>query len=496
MTQPVSLNRFIEGYLEKSGGSDTRWLGLLDNQDYGFSTRDNVSVIRNYRLPGGALDYISAKNGDLWKALQSAALLKVDRDKDLMLFHAGEYEHNTDDPFIRLLGTDAHNFELSTGNVIGQVTYGKQSIRISSRFGDHFLRYIIADADGFLEVEESGTEGGANEYQWLLAYLWSIKLKRAYRLGLPKVYQSRHERTPKVRGVIDLVDYFQNRNTGKYLCSYREHSYDNPATSLFLKTYQLIEKYQFCAANRSIYNALLAANQGVRRSLREMLDTKHFTNPFYSDYNVLIDLSKQMLRQSGLSLDDQNESSAFLFDISMLFEYFIRKLLVRHGFNMREKFGDKLKIPAGVDSYQRELQPDLVWEHEGGLYVFDVKYKSFDFTYGVKREDLFQMHTYIGQYGNEGDVKGCGFIYPISASKWAAQGLEVKAGVITMHSLRQQNKQIPFHVLFFKVPEFEAKPDDDENRRVTDNKFKEDMERQCELIVNGIKEKVLLISEY
>jgi len=496
MTQPVSLKRFIEGYLEKGADSGTRWLGLLDNQSYRFS---DETVARRKGEKWDAFVQLGPKPrgaSSVFLSLQAAALLKIDRDKDLMLFHAGEYEHNTDDPFIRLLGTDAYNFELSTGNVIGQVKFGKQSIRISSRFGDHFLRYIIADADGFLEFEESGTEGGANDYQWLLAYLWSIKLKRAYRLGLPKVYQSRHERTPKVRGVIDVVDYFLNRNTGKYQCSYREHSYDNPATSLFLKTYQLIENYSFCASNRGIYNALLAANQGVRRSLREMLDTRHFTNPFYSDYNVLIDLSKQVLRQSGLSFDDQNESSAFLFDISMLFEYFIRKLLVRHGFNMQEKFDDQLKIPTGVESYQRKLQPDLVWEHEGGLYVFDVKYKSFDFTYGVKREDLFQMHTYIGQYGNEGDVKSCGFIYPISASKWAAQGLEVKAGVITTHSLRQQNKQIPFHVLFFKVPEFEAKPDDDENRRVADNKFKEDMERQCELIVNGIKEKVLPISEY
>ena len=32
------------------------------------------------------------------------------------------------------------------------------------------------------------------------------------------------------------------------------------------------------------------------------------------------------------------------------------------------------------------------------FYVFDVKYKAFDTVYGVKREDLFQLHTYIGQY--------------------------------------------------------------------------------------------------
>ena len=39
------------------------------------------------------------------------------------------------------------------------------------------------------------------------------------------------------------------------------------------------------------------------------------------------------------------------------------------------------------------------------MYVFDVKYKTFDPQFGVKREDIFQLHTYIGQYGNGGLIK-------------------------------------------------------------------------------------------
>ena len=46
--------------------------------------------------------------------------------------------------------------------------------------------YIIADADGFLEMEDYGGEE-KGDYEWLLVYLWLIKLKRAYRLGLPSI---------------------------------------------------------------------------------------------------------------------------------------------------------------------------------------------------------------------------------------------------------------------------------------------------------------------
>ena len=88
-----------------------------------------------------------------------------------------------------------------------------------------------------------------------------------------------------------------------------------------------------------------------------------------------------------------------------------------------------MKYRAGaLGSYMRKLEPDLVFENDGGLYVFDVKYKAFDPQFGVKREDLFQLHTYIGQYGNGASIKGCGFVYPISEERWASLNLDKTQG--------------------------------------------------------------------
>src|SRR5690606_33111960 len=71
----------------------------------------------------------------------------------LVLFNDSEYEHNTDDTLLRVSGVNVANFTLTTGNLIGFIKQGKYSLKISSRFGDNFLRFIIADADGFLELE-------------------------------------------------------------------------------------------------------------------------------------------------------------------------------------------------------------------------------------------------------------------------------------------------------------------------------------------------------
>jgi 5-methylcytosine-specific restriction enzyme subunit McrC len=436
---------------------------LVDNQTYlvnqgVLTNRRLVEPIQLHSIEYRQWEKVWNNESAIWHFLNSVSrdvekTLNDNIANALILFNDEDYEHNTDGGFIAVTGTDARNFTLNTGNLIGFVKRGDYSLKISSRFGDAFLQYIIADADGFLELENIGGESHTEGYEWLLAYLWNIKFKRAYRLGLPKTYITKNDRISRVRGTIDAVDYFLNTTSGKYLCFYREHSYDSPATSLFIKAYEAVEHYSFCQRTRNVYNAFLTANQGVKRSRREILRTPYFTNPFYNDYNVLIDLSMQVINQQGSDFDSKHESSAFFFDISMLFEYFIRKLIKRDGVRLLSKFEQRYEIPAGaLRGYMRKLEPDLVFESDDGLHVFDVKYKAFDPQFGVKREDLFQLHTYIGQYANGALIKGCGFIYPISEDRWTSLSLEKSHGLIS-DVIRQQGYEIPFHVLFLKIPD-------------------------------------------
>ena len=457
---------------------------LVDNQNYLFSDRK----VQNHRLGDGGITF-DARPGrrtkpehyedKIWNFITSVSrdIEVVLKDKDkrsdaLVLFNNEEYEHNTDDGFISVSGTNATNFTLDTGNLIGFVKRGDYTLKIGSRFGDRFLQYIIADADGFLELKDVGGEADADDYEWLLAYLWSIKFKLAYRLGLPKAYITRNERISKVRGSIDPVDFFLNKTSGKYLCSYREHSYNSPAVSLFIKAYETVKHNTFCYESRNIYNSFVAANQGFKRSRQEILNTRPFSNPFYSDYNVLIDLSKRVIQRGGLSFGEEKDTNAFLFDVSMLFEYFIRKLLTRGGIPLLSKSEKIPEIPTGAfGEYTRRLEPDIVFESNGGFYVFDVKYKTYDRRYGVKREDLFQLHTYIGQYGNYGPIKGCGFIYPMlddQLKELLKFGQRKKKDSVI---LRQHKKEIPFYVVFLPIP------------NVSHHQFNNDMKKQCDMFV-------------
>ncbi len=436
---------------------------LVDNQVY----RADDGVFTNHRLIESVhLDSLQKgchnkpwnDEKKIWNFLNTTGrainrVLLEKRDKAVVLFNDKEYEHNSDDDFIQIAGIDCRNFNLTTGNLIGYIRDGDYDLKISSRFGDAFLKEIIADADGFVEIEEYGGDKNDNGYEWLLIYLWKIKLKKAYRLGLPKVYKSHNEVLTKVRGTIDPVNYYINRNQGKYRCNYREHSYNIPAVRLITEAIQKVKGHSFSHDLHTIKQAFITATNGERLKLSELKSINYFTNPFYADYNPVIDLSKMILRDEFSNFGNNSDANAFLFDISMLFEYFIRKIFIRNGFPLQRKFGERKVIhTCALDGYKRKIEPDIVIESDDGVSVFDVKYKAYDFSHGVKREDIFQLHTYIGQYGNDATIKQAGFIYPISKEKWKHK-TAFNGNTSITQQIEIMGKTVPFTVFFFVVPE-------------------------------------------
>lgn len=473
-----------------------RWLAdilkdgtLKDNQFY--QAKDNILSNRMFKSDIALDDHKHRQtytpNNDLngvWNFLNSQILelnnilQSPSTKKELILINRSEYEHNSEDPFAKINGLNARNFSLQTGNIIGFVKKGSYALNIGSRFGNNFLKYIISDTDGFLEIEDFGGKESKQNYEWLILYLWKIKLKKAFRLGLPKAYITKKESSNKVRGMIDVQDYFLNSNNGKYKCTYREHSFNIEANRLISAVFKKHQQNGLISDLHMIENAFETAVEGSRSTKDSLLKTSYFHNPFYSSYNEIIDLSKLILRDELADFGESSNLNAYLFDVSMLFEYFVRKLLMNHGFELYDKFSERLTIPAGsIENYRRKLEPDIVFEIHGKTYVFDVKYKSYDFRYGAKREDIFQLHSYLGQYTNQkASVGACGFIYPISENRWNEK-LKDKNGMIT-EELIFAGKSIKFCVCFIKIPQ---------DNTIEVKSFKERFNESCDLFLEQFK---------
>ena len=220
----------------------------------------------------------------LWSLMLKAGALPTHTSKLVFRVPDPDYEQNTEDAFINLRGADVDDFKLTTGNLIGCLAADGQTLAVSSRFGDEFLKYIIADADGFLELpDQGGTEKGG--YEWLLIYLWLVKLKKAFRLGLPKTYETQSENLRQVRGRLDPVDYSLNHSRAVYRCIYREHRYDNDATRLIARTLEHLESRSFLRDRQALNQTFQIAIHGQRSRLHDLLEIPLLRNPYYVDYN-------------------------------------------------------------------------------------------------------------------------------------------------------------------------------------------------------------------
>src|SRR5690606_471447 len=262
-------------------------------------------------------------------------------------------------------------------NLIGHLSCNEHHIHISSRFGDEFLKYIIADADGFLEIDNLGAINKQGNNHWLLQYYWTIKLKKAFRLGVPKIYEKQTSISARVKGNIDVAYFELNKSIGKYKSISRNHSFFCNQNLLILEAFKTVNRDFLSKDLFVIKQAFEVAGRGEKRNKKELLRVKSFTNPFYSDYNEVLKISKMLLENGAIDIGTKSEMSGFLFDVSMLFEYFIRKLFKRNDFEIHSKNENLYKIPTGTN-YSRNLFPDLIVTFENKTFLLDVKYKSFD----------------------------------------------------------------------------------------------------------------------
>ena len=443
-------------------------IDLVDNREYQL-IRDGKCylqdpVTKKKICVAGEKGKARWNNPQCWDAVRKFVADARANPKGSQIFILREdcYSHDTEDDFLTVK-FERQDFSVHTGNLVGSIVRSGEEagdavgrVSIGSRFGDAFLRHIISDADGFLAVNDGGGSDESHDgYDWLLGYLWNVKFKNAYRLGMPKCYTTKHESLVAPRGQIDVLGYYAYSKRGRVSCEYRDLSYDNPAASLFVQTWKVLNSkastQPFCGRTANICQAFQQATRGITRKNSELLAVRPFVNAFYSEYNKLIDLSKAILKHWGSEFSTKNRADAILFDISMLFEYYLRKLLKRNGFQMVPKETEYLTIPTGTK--MGKLKPDLVFGIGDGVGVFDVKYKYFKFSEGVRREDVFQLHTYIGQYGNHQAVRACGFLYPITEKRWRDQRKDAAAErVVLTFPMSQQMHETIFCVGFLVIP--------------------------------------------
>ena len=149
---------------------------------------------------------------------------------------------------------------------------------------------------------------------------------------------------------------------------------------------------------------LLADMPQIRSAFREACgDTRRrdfrgeargIRNPYFVAYDEVAKLSRLILADAGAAMSpDDEEFSALLFDVSLLFEHYVRKLLRNEGLKLEPKQpSDPVRYPNGNNGMA--MRPDIILHGDTRTLILDVKYKRWERwreRREIQRADLFQV---------------------------------------------------------------------------------------------------------
>ena len=157
----------------------------------------------------------------------------------------------------------------------------------------------------------------------------------------------------------------------------------------------------------------------------------------FEPYKSALKYAELILKHKNMLEDEEQNGtmaiSGYLIDISELWEMYLANILSSNLEGYRVLPQEKINIYSNM-FFSRNMYPDLVLEKDGNILVLDAKFKKMQFkNFDVDRNDLYQIHTYVGYYNTltNNRVKLCSLIYPfegdeasINPSNSALYGIE------------------------------------------------------------------------
>lgn len=334
--------------------------------------------------------------------------LKIEGNPNLLVFpqSLNQYKDGITNEYIFTMRDNT----IYTGNIMGFVGYKNTRLRIHSRFAktdeqDFFLHYMLQRVFAVNLFDLNYTSDQTNIFDFLI-YIFPAFLKRAYRQGLYKEYQTHHYNDTHLRGRIDMAQHIRKNIpfSGNIAYQTREYAYNNDVTQLVRHTIEYIRLHPYAngilqndADTKEAVNAIAQATPTYNRQERLKVINRNLRpirHPYYGEYRYLQQLCLQILRHEELKYGTANdEIYGILFDGAWLWEEYLNTLLAPIGFlHPRNKdsqgaiwlFNNPKSAPRYPDFYRQD-------------FILDAKYKGYTDkrVSEVDRDDLHQLITYM-----------------------------------------------------------------------------------------------------
>ena len=426
----------------------------------------------------------SLKSGDvLWVALTGHQRTYREQPPEIIRYtgmHAPNLP-NQDHSASRAIFHVSHfigNYTLALGQEVVK-------LEIQPRWGYAILGYLLQYTTGIYQPPDANAAVGAQQdgAGWMLAMLWKSHFNQALRTyHLPKEYRERRTNDHFFRGRLDVARQTRENciDHSRFACVDSPLTLDTTIGRTLRYVIGLLSKpgaYPEIMRDLSGFNERLAAF-GVKDSAIKIseIDAIRYTR-MSAGYRPLMRMSKAIIhRFGGGGSNTIGQLPSYFIDMAELWENYLLAVLRRHlpaeyrVFSPNEQGGDWLFV-----GNKRQIRPDLLIEKDGLIVaVLDAKFKSVTEigSYekgGVRREDLYQMGTYLYHYSHANNPILGLFVTPV------ADTISANVETLNRHSLHRLG------VVTFDISRWEEKENAGESTAFCIRNAEEDFSRAVEL---------------
>lgn len=211
--------------------------------------------------------------------------------------------------------------------------------------------------------------------------MFAINLLNELKKGLYKEYLTKQDNLPVLKGKYLINENLKyNFTKNKIYCEYDEFSENNSLNKFFLYAVKYLQK--FVNDKKLLKQCELIFDEVEYKSVDiNRVETINF-NRLNVRFKISFEIALLLLRQSIPLFNKDKKSFAFLFDMNVLFEKFIARMV--------KELDNNAKIQNQDDFGDLTLKPDIILKNQ----IIDTKYKKIKLIEDIKQSDKFQVFSY------------------------------------------------------------------------------------------------------
>jgi 5-methylcytosine-specific restriction endonuclease McrBC regulatory subunit McrC len=387
--------------------------------------------------------YINGENSG-WKSQNniSSFLQAIDKlkksisNKEIQLFSLESGKLNDiDDDIIWYLYDTPNKATFFTSHYIGYYTVDGVTIEVKPRFGNGIFNHLLSYAYGiYIPKSDVGSSSNTKSSNlWLITIMWKAILEKAItKSQIPKEYKAYEKNSSKFKGQLQISKHIKNNliDKSKFYCKYRKLTMDTTINQTVRYIYKLLLRKQKGLSNilkdvAEYDNTLQSFGvQDKEVSLFEIQNIRY--SKLNINYKKVMELSLLIIKSESSKNDNksfQKHGFSYFLDIAELWENYLLKILQK---NLPEydiyspNYGHREYL---LEDNFRQIRPDIIMEKNGKtIAILDAKYKLYNklgaiAKYGVSRDDLYLMSTYLYHYADSSSKVLGLFISPVEGSE-------------------------------------------------------------------------------